>query len=101
MRERGKGGGRKRGAFTHACPSRPLSSGFVLGPSSLRPTTRDGRDSAHEAAELKKKQEAAIKKAAEQEELDRINAEKDAKLAAEGKRAAGGLHKFDPDEVDV
>ena len=56
---------------------------------------------AHEKAELEKKQADAAKKAKEKEELERLNAEKDAKLAAEGKRAAGGLHKFDPDEVDV
>lgn len=33
--------------------------------------------------------------------MEKANAEKDAILAAAGKRAAGGLYKFDPDEVDV
>ena len=56
---------------------------------------------AHEKAELEKKQADAAKKAKEKEELEKMNAEKDAALAAAGKRAAGGLHKFDPDEVDV
>jgi len=56
---------------------------------------------AHEKAELEKKQADAAKKAKEKDELEKMNAEKDAALAAAGKRAAGGLHKFDPDEVDV
>ena len=51
--------------------------------------------------ELRKKQEAADKKAKEKEELDAKNAARDAEIAAKGKRAAGGMHKFDPDEVDV
>ena len=55
----------------------------------------------HEKAELEKKQADAAKKAKEKEELERLNAEKDAKLAAADKRAASGLHTFDPDEVDV
>ena len=38
---------------------------------------------------------------AEQEERDAKNAARDAEIAAKGKRAAGGVHKFDPDEVDV
>ena len=54
-----------------------------------------------EAEELKKKQESERKKAAEQEERDAKNAARDAEIAAKGKRAAGGVHKFDPDEVDV
>ena len=37
----------------------------------------------------------------EQEERDATNAARDAEIAAKGKRAAGGVHKFDPDEVDV
>ena len=56
---------------------------------------------AFEAEELKKKQESERKKAAEQEERDAKNAARDAEIAAKGKRAAGGVHKFDPDEVDV
>ena len=56
---------------------------------------------AFEAAELKKKQEEAETKAKAQDELDAKNNARDAELAATGKRAAGGLHKFDPDEVDV
>jgi polyhydroxyalkanoate synthesis regulator phasin len=49
-----------------------------------------------EAEELKKKQESERKKAAEQEERDAKNAARDAEIAAKGKRAAGGVHKFDP-----
>ena len=56
---------------------------------------------AHEAAELERKQAEAAKKAKEKEELEAKNAARDAELAAKGKRAAGGMHKFDPDEVDV
>jgi len=56
---------------------------------------------AFEAAELKKRQEEADKKAKAQEALDAKNNARDAELAAAGKRAAGGMHKFDPDEVDV
>jgi len=54
-----------------------------------------------DAEELAAKKAAEAKKAKEKDELDRINQERDAKLAAAGKRAAGGMHKFDPDEVDV
>ena len=56
---------------------------------------------ARDAEELKAKQEAAAKKAKAQEELDAKNDARDAELAKQGKRAAGGMHKFDPDEVDV
>ena len=56
---------------------------------------------AFEEEERRKKQAAAEAKAREQEELDRKNAERDAEIAKAGKRAAGGMHKFDPDEVDV
>ena len=56
---------------------------------------------AFEAEELRKKQAAANKKAKDQEELDAKNAARDAEIAKSGKRAAGGMHKFDPDEVDV
>ena len=54
-----------------------------------------------EAEELRKKQEAERKKAEEQDKRDAENAKRDAEIAAKGKRAAGGMHKFDPDEVDV
>ena len=56
---------------------------------------------AKDAVDLKAKQEAAAKKARAQEELDAKNDARDAELAKQGKRAAGGVHKFDPDEVDV
>ena len=56
---------------------------------------------AKDAEELKKKQEAERKKAEEQDKRDAENAKRDAEIAAKGKRAAGGMHKFDPDEVDV
>ena len=66
------------------------------------PSREGGFDlKAFEAAELKKKQEEAEKKAKAQEQLDAKNNARDAELAASGKRAAGGMHKFDPDEVDV
>ena len=52
-------------------------------------------------AEKRKKEEALAKKAKEKDELEAKNNARDAELAAQGKRAAGGLHKFDPDEVDV
>ncbi len=54
-----------------------------------------------DAEELKKKQADAAKKAKEKEALEAKNNERDAELAKQGKRAAGGMHKFDPDEVDV
>ena len=54
-----------------------------------------------DAEELAAKKASEAKKAKEKDELDRLNQERDAALAASGKRAAGGLHKFDPDEVDV
>ena len=41
------------------------------------------------------------KKAEEQDKRDAENAKRDAEIAAKGKRAAGGVHKFDLDEVDV
>ena len=56
---------------------------------------------AHDKEELRKKQEAERKKAEEQDKRDAENAKRDAEIAAKGKRAAGGVHKFDPDEVDV
>ena len=65
------------------------------------PTLSAEQLKALEAEELRKKQEAAAKKAKDQEELDAKNAARDAEIAAKGKRAAGGMHKFDPDEVDV
>jgi len=54
-----------------------------------------------EADELKKKQADAAKKAAEKEALEEANAKKALELEASGKKAAGGLHKFDASEVDV
>ena len=54
-----------------------------------------------DAEDLAKKQAEAAKKAKEKEELEAKNAARDAELAKSGKRAAGGMHKFDPDEVDV
>ena len=71
------------------------------GASKGAPTLSAEQLKALEAEELRKKQEAAAKKARDQEELDAKNAARDAEIAAKGKRAAGGVHKFDPDEVDV
>ena len=56
---------------------------------------------AHEKAELEKKKFDIKSKEAEKDALDAANAVKAEEIAAQGKRAAGGLHKFDPDEVDV
>lgn len=77
-------------------------AGGTTDPCEHAETEADNFDlKAFEAAELKKKQEEADKKAKAQEELDVKNNARDAELAAAGKRAAGGMHKFDPDEVDV
>ena len=71
------------------------------GAAAATPTMTAEELKALEAEELKKKQESERKKAKEQEERDATNAARDAEIAAKGKRAAGGVHKFDPDEVDV
>jgi len=54
-----------------------------------------------EAAELKKKQEDLARKAAEAAKAEDERNRKAAELEASGKKAAGGLHKFDASEVDV
>jgi len=54
-----------------------------------------------EAEELKAKQEAERKKAAEKDKLDAENLAKMQALEASGKKVAGGMHKFDASEVDV
>jgi len=80
----------------------PSADGAGKGAASSGTTTMTAEElKALEAEELKKKQESERKKAAEQEERDALNAARDAEIAAKGKRAAGGVHKFDPDEVDV
>jgi len=84
-----------------ADPLKALAAMLAEASTSAAPETGEFDLAAHEAAELKKKQEEIAKKEKEKDELDRKNAEKDAELAKSGKRAAGGLHKFDPDEVDV
>ena len=56
---------------------------------------------AAEAVELKAKQAAEAKKAAEKDELDRANRERATALESSGKKVAGGMHKFDASEVDV
>merc|ERR1719502_846016 len=78
-------------------PEKPVVSEKSSGPDAAT----DFDIKAFEAAELKKKQEAEAKKAKEKDELDKKNAERAAALEASGKKAAGGLHKFDASEVDV
>ncbi len=56
---------------------------------------------AHDKAELEKKKAAEAKKQAEKDAIEAENLKKMAEIESTGKRAAGGLHKFDPDEVDV
>ena len=51
--------------------------------------------------ELEKKKAAEAKKQAEKDAVEAENLKKMAQIEKTGKRAAGGLHKFDPDEVDV
>ncbi len=51
--------------------------------------------------ELEKKKAAEAKKQAEKDAIEAENLKKMAEIESTGKRAAGGLHKFDPDEVDV
>ena len=54
-----------------------------------------------EKLELEKKKAAEAKKQAEKDAIEAENLKKMAEIESTGKRAAGGLHKFDPDEVDV
>ena len=54
-----------------------------------------------EAADLKKKQEDLARKASEAAEVEEERVRKMQELEASGKKAAGGLHKFDASEVDV
>ena len=56
---------------------------------------------AKDAADKKAKREKEAKAEAEREAADALNAERAAALEASGKRATGGLHKFDASEVDV
>ena len=51
--------------------------------------------------ELEKKKAAEAKKQAEKDAIEAENLKKMQEIESSGKRAAGGLHKFDPDEVDV
>jgi hypothetical protein len=54
-----------------------------------------------DAEELAAKQKKAAESAAAKEALEQKNVEREAALAKSGKRAAGGMHKFDAEEVDV
>jgi len=54
-----------------------------------------------EAADLKKKQEDLARKAKEAAAVEEERVRKMQELEASGKKAAGGLHKFDASEVDV
>ncbi len=50
---------------------------------------------------FEKKEAAGAKKQAEKDANDADNLKRMQEIERSGKRAAGGLHKFDPDEVDV
>ncbi|KAL3902319.1 MAG: hypothetical protein SGPRY_012115, partial [Prymnesium sp.] len=54
-----------------------------------------------EAADLKKKQDDLARKAAEAAAAEEARVKKALELEKSGKKAAGGLHKFDASEVDV
>ena len=54
-----------------------------------------------DAAAAKAKREKEAKAEAERDAADKLNAERAAALEASGKKATGGLHKFDASEVDV
>ena len=56
---------------------------------------------AKDAADRKAKREKEAAAEAERDEIDRKNAERVAKLEAEGKQTKGGLHQFDASEVDA
>jgi len=51
--------------------------------------------------EVEKKKAAEDKKQAERDAIEAENLKRMEAIEKSGKRAAGGLHKFDPDEVDV
>ena len=51
--------------------------------------------------EVEKKKAAEDKKQAERDAMEAENLKRMEAIEKSGKRAAGGLHKFDPDEVDV
>ena len=51
--------------------------------------------------EVEKKKAAEDKKQAERDAMEAENLKRMEEIEKSGKRAAGGLHKFDPDEVDV
>ena len=71
------------------------AAGYVMPPSATaeEPAAKDAADKA------KREKEAKVE--AEREAADALNAERAAALEKSGKRATGGLHKFDADEVDV
>ena len=56
---------------------------------------------AKDAADRKAKREKEAAAEKERDEIDRKNAERVAKLEAEGKKTKGGLHQFDESEVDA
>merc|ERR1719183_1993628 len=56
---------------------------------------------AKDEADKKAKREKEAKAEAERDAADAANAERAAALEASGKKATGGLHKFDASEVDV
>ena len=56
---------------------------------------------AKDEADRKAKREKEAKAEAERDAADAENAKRAAALEASGKKATGGLHKFDADEVDV
>ena len=56
---------------------------------------------AKDEADKKAKREKEAKAEAERDAADALNAKRAAELEASGKKASGGLHKFDASEVDV
>jgi len=54
-----------------------------------------------EAEDLKKKQDDLARKAAEAAAAEELRVKRALELESSGKKAAGGLHKFDASEVDV
>merc|ERR1719163_641058 len=56
---------------------------------------------AKDKADAKAKREKEAKAEAEREAADAENAKKTQEMEAAGKKATGGLHKFDASEVDV
>ena len=73
------------------------TANYVMASASMTAEELAAKDAADKKA--KREKEAAAEK--ERDEADAKNAERAAALEASGKKATGGLHKFDASEVDV